>query len=109
MMYMPDAVSAAIDLMAADPARLTARNAYNVSAMSFDPEMIAAEIRRHLPGFTLSYEVNQTKQGIANSWPKSMDDSAARADWGFGPKYDLARMTGDMLKVLGAKHEKGEL
>jgi nucleoside-diphosphate-sugar epimerase len=109
MMYMPDAVDAAIDLMEADPGKLTARNAYNVSAMAFDPEKLAAEIRKHMPGFTMDYDVDEMKQGIANSWPNSMDDSAAREDWGWNPKFGLPEMTDDMLKVLGAKHEKGEL
>ncbi len=109
MMYMPDAVDAAIDIMEADPEKLTARNAYNVSAMAFDPEKLAAEIRKHIPGFTMDYDVDEMKQGIANSWPNSMDDSAARKDWAWNPKFDLAKMTEDMLSVLGAKHEKGEL
>jgi nucleoside-diphosphate-sugar epimerase len=102
-------VDAAIDLMEADPDKLTARNAYNVSAMAFDPEMIAAEIRKHIPNFEIDYEVDPMKQAIADSWPNSMDDSAAREDWGWDPKFDLAKMTEDMLKVLGEKHEKGEL
>jgi nucleoside-diphosphate-sugar epimerase len=103
MMYMPDALHAAIGLMEADPGRLHHRNAYNVSAMSFDPEMIAAEIRRHVAGFTMDYRVEPVKQAIADSWPDAMDDSAAREDWDWKPGYDLARMTADMLRVLGAR------
>ncbi|MCU0725027.1 MAG: NAD-dependent epimerase/dehydratase family protein [Planctomycetes bacterium] len=103
MMYMPDALHAAIGLMEADPGRLRHRNAYNVSAMSFDPEMIAAEIRRHVAGFTMDYRVEPVKQAIADSWPDAMDDSAAREDWDWKPGYDLARMTADMLRVLGVR------
>ncbi|MCF7920595.1 MAG: L-threonine 3-dehydrogenase [Candidatus Cloacimonetes bacterium] len=103
MMYMPDALKAAIDLMEADPARLIHRNAFNVTAMSFDPEIIAAEIRKHIPEFVMDYKVDKVKEGIANSWPNSMDDSAARAEWDWEPFYDLAAMTEDMLTVLGKK------
>ena len=109
MMYMPDALDSAIQLMEADPAKLRYRNAYNVTGMSFDPEKLAAEIKKHIPGFTMDYAVDPVKQRIANSWPNSMDDSAAREDWGWSPKYDLAKMTEDMLAVLGEKHKKGEL
>ncbi|MDP8221345.1 MAG: L-threonine 3-dehydrogenase [Candidatus Stygibacter frigidus] len=103
MMYMPDALKAAIDLMEADPAKLIHRNAFNVTAMSFDPEIIAAEIKKHIPEFVLDYNVDKVKEGIANSWPNSMDDSAARAEWGWEPSYDLSAMTADMLEVLGKK------
>jgi nucleoside-diphosphate-sugar epimerase len=109
MMYMPDAVEGAIQLMEADPAKLNHRNAYNVTACNFDPEMIAAEIRKHIPEFEMSYDVDPVRQGIADSWPNSMDDSAAREDWGWDPKFGLAEMTVDMLEVLGKKHEAGEL
>jgi nucleoside-diphosphate-sugar epimerase len=109
MMYMPDCVSSAIDLMEADPGKLRFRNAYNVTGMSFDPERIAAEIRKHIPEFEMDYDVDPVRQGIADSWPNSMDDSAAREDWGWDPKFGLAEMTTDMLEVLGAKHERGEL
>ncbi len=100
MMYMPDAIHAAINLMEADAAKLRHRNAFNVTAMSFTPEQIAAEIRKHLPGFTLDYQIDPVRQGIADSWPNHMDDSAARAEWGWKPEYDLASMTTDMIRVL---------
>ncbi len=103
MMYMPDAIKAAIDLMEAEPGALKHRNAFNVSAMSFDPEIIAASIRRHIPEFTIDYDVDPVKQGIADSWPNNMDDSTARAEWGWQPEYDLEVMTKDMLEVLSKK------
>lgn len=100
MMYMPDALDAAIHVMEADPARLTHRNAFNVTAMSFAPEEVAAAIREHIPGFELDFDVDLVRQGIADSWPDHMDDSAARAEWGWSPRYDLAAMTQDMLAKL---------
>ena len=103
MMYMPDAVTALIDLMAADPARLTHRNAFNVTAMNFTPEELAAEIRRHIPGFTIDYDIDPVRQAIADSWPNSMDDSAARAEWGWKPTFDLPAMVADMIAKLRAK------
>ncbi len=107
MMYMPDALDAAIDLMEADPSKLKHRNAFNVSAMSFDPEIIAKEIKKHIPDFVMSYNVDPMKKAIADSWPNSMDDSAARQEWGWNPKWKLDNMTVDMLKVIGEKHKKG--
>ncbi len=107
MMYMPDAINAAIDLMEADPSKLVHRNSFNVTAMSFDPEIIAAEIKKHLPAFEMKYEVEPVKQAIANSWPNSMDDSCARNEWGWNPEWNLSRMTEDMLKVIGEKYAKG--
>lgn len=107
MMYMPDAIEAAIDLMEADPSKLVHRNSFNVTAMSFDPEIIAAEIKKHLPSFVMSYEVEPMKQAIANSWPNSMDDTCARNEWGWNPKWNLEKMTVDMLKVISDKHAKG--
>ena len=107
MMYMPDTIDAAIDLMEADPSKLKHRNAFNVTAMSFDPEILADEIKKHIPDFVIEYDVDTMKQAIAESWPNSMDDSAAREEWGWDPKYDLAAMTEDMLKVIGEKHAKG--
>ena len=104
MMYMPDAVTAILDLMEADPARLRHRNAFNVTAMSFTPEELAAEIRRHVPGFEIDYEVDPLRQAIADSWPDSMDDSAAREEWGWQPRYGLATMTADMIGTLRRKH-----
>jgi nucleoside-diphosphate-sugar epimerase len=78
MMYMPDAIDAIIQLMEADPSRLKHRNAFNITAMSFEPEQIAASIRKFIPEFEISYSVDPVRQGIANSWPNSIDASAAR-------------------------------
>lgn len=103
MMYMPDAVEALIGVMEADPARLVHRNAFNVTAMSFTPEELATEIRKHLPEFALSFHVDPMRQKIADSWPNSLDDSAARQEWGWSPKYDLAAMVADMLEKLREK------
>jgi nucleoside-diphosphate-sugar epimerase len=103
MMYMPDAIRGAIELMEADPARLTHRNAFNFAAVNFTPEELAAEIRRHLPGFRIEYEVDPVRQRIANSWPESLDDAAARAEWGWKPTYDLPAMVADMLEKLRTK------
>jgi nucleoside-diphosphate-sugar epimerase len=100
MMYMPDALKAAIELMEADPAKLKHRNAFNVTAMSFAPEHIAAEITRHIPDFTMEYAVDPLRQAIADSWPNHMDDSAARSEWGWRPEHDLNSMTADMLNKL---------
>ena len=103
MMYMPDAITAMMDLMAADSGRLRYRNAYNVTAMSVTPAEIAAAIARHVPNFTVDYEVDPVRQAIADSWPRSLDDSAAHHDWGFAPRYDLETMTADMLARLRSK------
>lgn len=109
MMYMPDALRAAIGVMEAEPARLRHRNAFNVTAMSFTPAELAAQITRHLPDFTIDYQVDPIRQAIADSWPNSLDDSAARREWGWQPAYDLAAMTADMLKVLGRRVAAGQL
>ncbi len=103
MMYMPDAVKAAINLMEADAARLEHRNAFNVAAMNFTPEEVAAEIAGHIPEFTISYAVDPVRQGIADSWPNSIDDTAAREEWDWSPSYDLASMTSEMLEQLRRK------
>ncbi|KAB2962174.1 MAG: L-threonine 3-dehydrogenase [Thermoanaerobaculia bacterium] len=103
MMYMPDAVRATLELMEADPARLKHRNAFNVAAANFTPAELAAEIRRHLPGFEIEYEIDPVRQAIADSWPQSLDDAAARAEWGWQPRYDLAAMTAEMLDQLRPK------
>jgi len=100
MIYMPDALKAAMDIMEADPARLRHRNAFNVTAMSFCPEEEAAHIRKHIPGFEIHYRVDPVRQAIADSWPNSLEDYAARVEWGWEPEYDLERMTMDMLKTL---------
>lgn len=107
MMYMPDALDAAIDLMEADPAKLIHRNAFNVTAMSFDPEIIYQVIKARIPEFEMAYDVDLVKKSIADSWPNKMDDSCAREEWGWNPKYNLEGMTDDMLKVIGEKHKKG--
>ncbi len=107
MMYMPDALDAAINLMEADPAKLIHRNSFNVTAMSFEPGMIAAEIRKYVPGFMMDYNVEPVKQAIANSWPNSMDDSCARAEWGWKPNWNLESMTLNMLQAIREKNDKG--
>ncbi|MCW3463742.1 NAD-dependent epimerase/dehydratase family protein [Chitinophaga nivalis] len=99
MMYMPDAIRATIELMEANAADVTIRSAYNLSAMSFSPKEIAAEIKKHIPAFTISYEPDYRQQ-IADGWPNSMDDSLARQDWKWHPEYDLEKMTADMLKNI---------
>ena len=103
MMYMPDALNAITQLLEADPDKLIHRNAFNVTAMSFDPEEIAASIKKHIPEFELSYDVDKIKQAIADSWPNSLDDSAAKAEWGWNPEYNLETMTKDMLEKLTIK------
>lgn len=103
MMYMPDALNAIVSLMEADTSKLMHRNAFNISAMSFEPSQIAAEIKKHIPSFEMSYDVDPVRQAIANSWPNSIDSSAAIAEWGFKAKYDLASMTTDMLEKLRVK------
>ena len=103
MMYMPDGLHAAISLMEADPTRLVHRNGFNIASMSFDPEEIFNAIKRYKPEFEMEYDVDPLKQGIADSWPDSLDDSCARAEWDWKPQYDLDAMTVDMLKNLEAK------
>ncbi|QTJ60304.1 L-threonine 3-dehydrogenase [Dolosigranulum pigrum] len=100
MMYMPDAVQAIIDLMEAPAENLQHRNAFNVSAMSFAPEDIAAAIKKEIPSFKMQYDVDPVRQGIADSWPNSLDVSAAENEWGFNPTYDLKKMVRDMLEHL---------
>ncbi|MEG2289866.1 MAG: L-threonine 3-dehydrogenase [Clostridium sp.] len=106
MMYMPDAINAIITLMEADPSKLVHRNAFNITAMSFKPEEIAEEIKKHIPTFEMSYNVDPVRQGIANTWPDSIDPTAATEEWGFKAEYDLAKMTIDMLEKLKAKGVK---
>jgi nucleoside-diphosphate-sugar epimerase len=103
MMYMPDGIHAAIALMEADPSRLIHRNAFNVAAINFTPAELVAEIQKHIPEFTIKYEVDPVRQGIADSWPTSIDDSAAREEWGWNPQYDIESMTIDMLRNLRKK------
>ncbi len=99
MMYMPDAIRATIELMEAPIEKITTRTSYNISAMSFSPEEIGAEIKKHIPGFSIAYAPDY-RQAIANSWPQSINDAEARNDWGWKHEYDLERMTKDMLENL---------
>ena len=106
MMYMPDCIRAGIEIMEANPAKLIHRNAFNVAAMSFEPEMIASEIRKHIPEFTMDYDIDPVRQAIAESWPNKMDDTAAFEEWGWKHEYDLHKTTEDMLNVLSKKIKK---
>jgi nucleoside-diphosphate-sugar epimerase len=99
MMYMPDAIKATIELMEAPVESIKVRTSYNISGMSFSPKEIAAEIKKHIPEFTISYQPDYRQQ-IANSWPQSIDDSVARNDWGWKEDYDIVRMTKDMIENL---------
>jgi nucleoside-diphosphate-sugar epimerase len=103
MMYMPDALRAAIEIMEADPTRLKHRNSFNIASMSFDPEIIYAKIREYMPEFTMTYELDPLRQAIADSWPDSLDDSCAREEWDWKPEFDLDTMTRDMIKNLRIK------
>ncbi|MDH6311892.1 nucleoside-diphosphate-sugar epimerase [Parabacteroides sp. PFB2-10] len=103
MMYMPDGLRAAIEIMEADPTKFVHRNSFNVTAMSFDPEIIAASIRQYIPDFKMEYKVDPLRQKIADSWPNSLDDTCAREEWGWKPEYDLDSMTRDMLAKLREK------
>ena len=103
MIYMPDALKATMMLMEANPDKLIHRNSFNIASMSFGPETIFEEIRKHKPTFEMVYEVDPLKQGIADSWPDRMDDSCAREEWGWTPDYDLSAMTTDMLDKLAIK------
>jgi nucleoside-diphosphate-sugar epimerase len=102
-MYIPDAVKAAICLMEADPGRLIHRNAFNVAAMSLAPEDVGQEIRRHIPDFSFDNQVDPIRQAIADSGTKSLDDTAAREEWGWEPDFDLAALTDDMLRKISSK------
>ena len=103
MMYMPDALKAAVDIMNADPSKLKHRNSFNIASMSFDPEIIYHKIQEHMPEFQMRYEVDPVRQAIADSWPDKMDDSCAREEWGWTPSYDLETMTVDMIDALKKK------
>ncbi len=103
MMYMPDALKAALILTEADPSRLKYRNAYNVTAESFTPKELAREIKNYIPDFEIIYDIDPLRQAIANSWPNKLDDSAAREDWGWSPDFDLKAMTKDMIEKLKIK------
>ena len=109
MMYMPDCIKATVDLMDADPARLKHRADFNLAAVSFSASELAAEIKKHIPEFAVTYEPDPVKQAIADSWPQTIDDSAAREEWGWRPDYDLAAMSLDMLEKLTKRHQQGTL
>ena len=108
MMYMPDAIKATIDLMEADLAQLKHHADFNLAAMSFSAGELAAEIKKHIPEFEVEYEPD-FRQAIADTWPRSIDDSTAREEWGWQPSYDLSAMTVDMLEKLGKRHAEGKL
>ncbi|WP_126970723.1 L-threonine 3-dehydrogenase [Gynurincola endophyticus] len=99
MMYMPDAIRGTIELMEAPADKISIRTSYNLSSMSFSPKEIGAEIKKHIPDFTMDYAPDYRQQ-IANSWPASIDDTVARNDWGWKHEFDLQRMTADMLTNL---------
>lgn len=103
MMYMPDALKAAISIMEAEPCRLKHRNAYNITAFSFSPQELARKIEKHIPSFKMSYAIDPMRQAIAESWPKHLDDQTARKEWGWSPDYDLEKMVIDMLEKLKIK------
>ncbi len=106
MMYMPDCLKATIDLMQADFSKLKHHSDFNVGAMSFSVTEMAESIRKFIPDFEISYEPD-FRQAIADSWPDSVDDAAAREEWGWKPAYNLDAMTEDMLKAIQEKHDKG--
>ena len=103
MMYMPDALRAAIEIMEANPERLVHRNSFNIASMSFDPEIIYNKIKEYVPDFEMVYEVDPLRQGIAESWPNRLDDTCARMEWDWKPEYDLDAMTKDMIEKLRIK------
>lgn len=103
MMYMPDALRAAVEIMEADPSRLVHRNSFNIASMSFDPEIIYNKIKEYIPDFRMEYELDPLRQSIADSWPDSLDDSCARTEWDWMPEYDLDAMSLDMIKNLRVK------
>lgn len=106
MMYMPDALRATIELMEADPTKLIHRNSFNLASMSFEPTEIIAEVKRLVPDLEVKFEIDELRQSIADSWPNSMDDSCARAEWGWKPEYDLRAMSEDMVLKLRQKFGK---
>lgn len=106
MMYMPDALRAAIEIMEANPDKLVHRNSFNIASMSFEPETIYRKIKEYLPEFEMEYQVDPLRQAIAESWPNSLDDTCAREEWGWKPQYDLDAMTQDMLEKLKLRFGK---
>ena len=103
MMYMPDALQAAVDIMQADPSQLVHRNSFNIASMSFDPEIIYNKIKEFYPDFKMTYDVDPVRQAIADSWPDKMDDTCARAEWGWKPTFGLDEMVDDMILNLRKK------
>ena len=106
MMYMPDALRAAIEIMEATPDKFVHRNSFNIASMSFDPEIIYHQIKKYVPDFQMEYKVDPLRQAIAESWPNSLDDTCAREEWGWKPEYNLDAMTQDMLSKLKARFNK---
>jgi len=106
MMYMPDALRAAVEIMQADPSKLVHRNSFNIASMSFDPEIIYNKIREYYPDFRMTYDVDPVRQEIADSWPDKMDDTCAREEWGWKPSYDLDTMSDDMISHLRKKFSR---
>lgn len=103
MIYMPDALKGAIDVMEADPSHLVHRNAFNIASLSFGPETVYQAIKKYKPDFEMVYDVDPLKQSIAESWPDRLDDTCAREEWDWCPRYDLDAMTRDMLEKLAIK------
>ncbi len=103
MLYMPDALEATTQLMEADPSKLIHRNSFNITCMSFTPEQLFEKIKQRIPDFTWDYEIDPVKAAISASWPDCMDDSCARQEWGWNPKWDMDKMIDDMLKEIAKK------
>jgi len=102
MMYMPDCINGTIQLLSAPKEKIISKT-YNLAAFSFSPKDLAAAIKKHIPKFEITYKPQELRQNIANSWPRSLDDSVARAEWGWKHEYDLAKMTTDMLDKLSKR------
>lgn len=107
MMYMPDALNATVKLMEAKADNLTHRNSFNITSMSFTPEILANAIRKRIPEFEITYSIDPVKENIAQSWPNSLDDACARSEWGWAPEWDLDRMVDDMLNTISEKYKQG--
>jgi nucleoside-diphosphate-sugar epimerase len=108
MLYMPDALEATTQLMEADPSKLVHRNSFNITSMSFTPEQLFTAIKKRVPEFTWDYNIDPVKDQISASWPDCMDDSCARNEWGWNPKWGLEEMVDDMLAACRKKVENGE-
>ncbi|OUO36243.1 UDP-glucose 4-epimerase [Muribaculum sp. An289] len=106
MLYMPDALNGVVQLMEADPDKLVHRNAFNIASMSFTPVQLFTEIRKHIPDAKFSFDVDPVKAAIADSWPDYMDDSCARAEWGWNPVWNMEKMVPDMIEKVSAKFRK---